>query len=328
MSRSAIFVGALLFLGAWGVAMASEDKSEKQGDVPKVVAKVNGKSISGEEYKKLFKQMEASQAQQGPGGQVPDPKALKEQVMDRLITIEVLSQRAEELKIKPDPKELDQKMEEIKQNVGGEEALKEALKAHGISLQELRADVQRSMSIQKLLDQEVFEKVTVDKAEAKGFYDSNPQVFRIPEQVRARHIVIRVKQGASEQEKKQARAEIEKAAERIKKGEPFENVAREISQDGSAQRGGDLGYFSRGQMVPEFENVAFSLEKGKVSPVVETQFGYHLIKVEDKREARTLGFEEVEPKIEEFLRQKKGEESLRVYVNGLKSQAKIERASF
>lgn len=308
--------------------MASEDKTQRQGDVPKVVAKVNGKNISGEEYKKLLKQMEASQAQKGPGGKSIDPEILKEQVMDRLITIEVLSQRAEQLNIRPDPKELDQKMEEIKKNVGGEQALGEALKAHGITVHELRADIQRSITIQKLLDQEVFDKVKVDKAETKGFYDSNPQVFRIPEQVRARHIVVRVKQGASDQERKQARAEIEKAAERIRKGEPFENVAKEVSQDGAAQRGGDLGYFSRGQMVPEFENVAFGLEKGKVSPVVETQFGYHLIKVEDKREARTLGFEEVESKIEEFLRQRKGEESLRDYVNGLKSQAKIERASF
>ncbi len=101
-------------------------------------------------------------------------------------------------------------------------------------------------------------------------------------------------------------------------------MAKQVSQDGTAQRGGDLGYFSRGQMVPEFEKAAFSLEKGKVSQVVETKFGYHLIKLEDKKEARTLGFQEVEPKIAEFLRQKKGEEQLKAYVDNLKSQAKIE----
>lgn len=325
-----VVAGIMAWTCAWGVSMAADQKGQgASGDVPKVVAKVNGKAISGEQYQKLFKQMESSkQAGAQPDAAPADPKAMKEQVLERLITVEVLSQKAEQLKIHSEPQELDEKIHEIQESLGGEQAMKEALQSHGLSMEELRADIQRSMSIQKLLDREVFEKVTVDQAEVKGFYDSNPQVFQVPEQVRARHIIVRVKEGATELEKKQAREAIQKAADRIKKGESFEEVAKQVSQDGTAQRGGDLGYFSRGQMVPEFEKAAFSLEKGKVSQVVETKFGYHLIKLEDKKEARTLGFQEVEPKIAEFLRQKKGEEQLKAYVDNLKSQAKIERAGF
>lgn len=315
---------------AWGVSMAAEKKGQGTSeDVPKVVAKVNGKAISGEQYQKLFRQMESSK---GAGAQTDaaasDPKAMKEQVLERLITVEVLSQKAEQLKIQAEPQELDEKIQEIQESLGGEQAMKDALQSHGLSMEELKADIQRSLRIQKLLEREVFEKVTVDQGEVKGFYDSNPQVFRVPEQVRARHIIVRVKEGATEGEKKQAKEAIQKAAERIKKGESFEEVAKQVSQDGSAQRGGDLGYFSRGQMVPEFEEAAFSLEKGKVSQVVETKFGYHIIKLEDRKEARTLSFQEVEPKIAEFLRQKKGEEQLKVFVDDLRSKAKIERVQF
>jgi peptidyl-prolyl cis-trans isomerase C len=330
MVRRVILAGVMAWTCAWGVSMAADQEGQgTKGDVPKVVAKVNGKAISGEQYQKLFRQMESSKGAEGQPGKAPsDPQAIKEQVLERLITVEVLSQKAEQLKIQAEPQELDQKIQEIQESMGGEQAMKDALKSHGLSMEELRADIKRSMGIQKLLDREVFEKVTVDQGEVKGFYDSNPQVFQVPEQVRARHIIVRVKEGATEVEKKQARETIQKAAERLNKGESFEEVAKEVSQDGTAQRGGDLGYFSRGQMVPEFEKVAFSLEKGKVSPMVETKFGYHLIKLEDKKEARTLGFQEVEAKIAEFLRQRKGEEQLKAYVDGLRGQAKIERASF
>ncbi len=330
MLRKVVLAVLLAWICAWGVSMGKEQKGQgTSGDVPKVVAKVNGKAISGEQYQKLFRQMESSkEAGAQPDAGPSDPKAIKEQVLERLITVEVLSQKAEQLKIQAEPKELDEKIQEIQESLGGEQAMREALQSHGLSMEELRADIKRSMGIQKLLEREVFDKVTVDQGEVKGFYDSNPQVFQVPEQVRARHIIVRVKEGASDTEKKQAKELIEKAAERIKKGESFEEVAKQVSQDGSAQRGGDLGYFSRGQMVPEFEKAAFSLEKGKLSPVVETKFGYHLIKLEDRREARKLEFQEVQPKITEFLRQKKGEEQLKLYVDSLRGQAKIERINF
>ncbi len=330
MVRKVILPLAMAWTCAWGVSMGADQKGQgASGNVPKVVAKVNGKAISGDQYQKLFKQMENSKeagSQTDPASS--DPKVLKEQVLERLITVEVLSQKADQLKILAEPQELDQKVQQIQESLGGEQAMKEALKSHGLSMEELKADIQRSMKIQKLLEREVFDKVTVEQGEVKGFYDSNPQVFQVPEQVRARHIIVRVKEGATEVEKKQAQDAIQKAAERIKKGESFEEVAKQVSQDGTAQRGGDLGYFSRGQMVPEFEKAAFSLEKGKVSPVVETKFGYHLIKLEDRKEARILGFQEVEPKIAEFLRQKKGEEQLKSYVDDLRGRAKIERAAF
>jgi peptidyl-prolyl cis-trans isomerase C len=297
-------------------------------EVPKIVAKVNGKTIEGEKFTKLLKQVEMAKGAPGATKGPLDPEAVKQDVLERLITVEVLTQKAEQLKIQASPQEVAKKIEEIQANMGGEEPMKEALKAHGATMEEFKADLTRSLRVQNLLEKEVFDKVKVEPAEVKGFYDANPQAFQVPEQVRARHIIVRVKEGASDAEKKEAKEAVQKAADRIQKGESFEDVAKQVSQDGSAANGGDLGYFGRGQMVPEFEQIAFAQETGKLSQVVETKFGFHLIKVEDKREARTLGFQEVEGRLEDYMKQKKGEEDLKGYIEGLRAQAKIEKMKF
>ncbi len=127
-------------------------------------------------------------------------------------------------------------------------------------------------------------------------YEKRRSEFDQPEQVRARHILIR--KGESEQEQSAARAKIEALRARLEAGEAFEDLAAEASEDpGSKERGGDLGFFTRGRMVPEFEKVAFSLEPGVVSDVVETSFGYHLIRVEEKRPAQVVLFEEAREQI-------------------------------
>jgi len=191
-----------------------------------------------------------------------------------------------------------------------------------------RADIAFSMKIQKLLKQEVYDKITVRPKEVKDYYNANFEDFKVPDQVRARHVLIRIPDDATEAQRKEASGAIQKAAERIEKGEAFEEVAKQVSQDGSAPQGGDLGYFGRGQMVPEFEKVAFSLEKGQVSDIVETQFGYHLIKAEGWRPARTKPFDEGASEIEELLRRWKAESLGRDYIEKLRADAKIEKTPF
>ena len=319
-------VGWLLL--ASGPVLAQEKKASEKAKVPPVVAKVNGKSIKAEQYNRLWTQfqMDPSRkaAREDPGKQ----EAMKQDALDHLIKTELLLQKADQMKIQAGAEEVDKRIQEVQSRMGGEGALKEALKGHGLTMEEYRTEVGRSLKLHELLQKEIFGKVTVDPKEAKDFYESNPASFQVPEQVKARHILVRVPDGATEAQKKEAKQAIDKAAERIKKGEAFEEVAKQVSQDTTASAGGDLGYFSKGQMVPEFENTAFSLDKGKVSPVVETKFGYHLIKAEDKRPAGTLSFEEVSPKLEEFLKRRKGEEALNAYVEDLRSKAKIEKTQF
>ncbi len=132
------------------------------------------------------------------------------------------------------------------------------------------------------------------EAEARALYEKRASRYDQPEQVRARHILVSVPAGASEEQRKAARERIEEARQRIEAGEDFAVVAGEISEDpGSKDRGGDLGFFGRGQMVGPFEEIAFSLEPGQLSDPVQTDFGFHLIRVEEKKEAVHRPFEDV-----------------------------------
>jgi len=168
-------------------------------------------------------------------------------------------------------------------------------------------------------------RVTVTTNDAKAFYDANPDQFKQPEMVRASHILIRCSPDATDDMKKDKRAQIDAALALVKGGEKFADVAKKVSEDpGSAQNGGDLGYFARGRMVPEFETVAFSLKSNEVSGVVTTQFGYHIIQATGHKPAQMLSFDEVQDKLIDYLKQRKGSDITRTYVADLRQAAKVE----
>jgi len=265
----------LLWLAAAGLLLifslqygfAQEMAVTGEVHVPPVVATVNGKPITAQAYHKVWRQVAF---ERGGAEQINDPKeltSLKEAVLDRLITLELLDQRADQLKIQSSPDEVIQRLTEIEIRNGSADELDRALASRGMTRREFAKDVENTLRMHGLLDREVFDKISVTSEEARAFYESTPKAFEIPEQIRARHIVIRVPPRATEGKRKRAEKAIEKAAERIRSGEPFDKVAKEVSQDRSRSRGGDIGYFNRGQTPPEFERVAFSLEAGQVSDV-------------------------------------------------------------
>jgi peptidyl-prolyl cis-trans isomerase C len=144
------------------------------------------------------------------------------------------------------------------------------------------------------MSKEIIEKVKVSDKDAEEYYAKNKKVFEKPEQVRARHILIVVKQGADDDGKKTAKKKAEELLGRIKKGEDFAKLAGEFSDDpGSKQKGGDLGFFTRNSMILEFDKAAFALEPGGVSGIVETSYGYHIIKVEEKKKAEIPPYETI-----------------------------------
>ena len=151
----------------------------------------------------------------------------------------------------------------------------------------------------KIDPKEFEDKVEVTEEEIKGYYEANKETeFKEGEQVKARHILIKVPSGASDEEKKKLREKAEKILKEIKSGADFAEMARKYSEDEATKdKGGDLGWFGRGRMVKEFEDVAFSLKPGQVSDVVETVYGYHIIKVEDKKPERIKPLEEVRDEI-------------------------------
>jgi peptidyl-prolyl cis-trans isomerase C len=156
----------------------------------------------------------------------------------------------------------------------------------------------------------------------RKIYDDATKQMKGEEEVRARHILFRVTDPNNQAASKSAEDKVKATIERIKKGEDFATLAQALTEDPSGkQNGGDLGYFTRGQMVPEFSEVAFRLEKGQVSDPVKTQVGWHVLKVEDKRQRAAPPFEQVREEIEQFATRKAQVD----FVTKLRADAKIER---
>ncbi|HEY3884785.1 MAG TPA: peptidylprolyl isomerase, partial [Vicinamibacterales bacterium] len=220
--------------------------------------------------------------------------------------------------------EINAKMQELRGQFPNEDAFQKALKDRGMTEASLRHDASVDLSVNKLMDTEVATMGAPTDPEIKDFYDKNPDKFKQDEQVRASHILIRVDPNADAATKKKAHAAIESLLKQARAGADFAKLAREHSQDGSAQQGGDLNYFSRGQMVPQFDQVAFSLKPGQISDVVTTQFGYHIIKVTDHKPARTVPLEEAKPQITQFLTEQKKQQHADTFIEGLKKKSKIE----
>ncbi|MBP6808794.1 MAG: peptidyl-prolyl cis-trans isomerase [Chromatiaceae bacterium] len=163
--------------------------------------------------------------------------------------------------------------------------------------------------------------------QAKQFYDANPDKFKQPETLKASHILIGADAKATPEEKQAAQQKANELLAKIKGGADFAELAKAESTCPSAKKGGDLGSFGRGQMVKPFEEVAFSLQDGEVSEVVETPFGYHIIKSQGKTPSETVPFAQVEERIKSLLKNDEAKKWLTAKIGELKQTAKIEKPS-
>jgi peptidyl-prolyl cis-trans isomerase C len=175
-----------------------------------------------------------------------------------------------------------------------------------------------------MVEQAVKPLIKIDESQVKDFYDKNPAQFQQPEGFRASHILVRVDANATDAQRKEARATIEAVQKQLQGGADFATVAKEKSQDGSASNGGDLNFFRKGQMVEPFQKAVEALKIGEISGIVETQFGYHIIKLTDKQPARTVPLAEVSTRIGQFLTMRAQQEKANEFVQGLKAKSKIE----
>jgi peptidyl-prolyl cis-trans isomerase C len=165
----------------------------------------------------------------------------------------------------------------------------------------------------------------VPEPEVRAYYDSHPDFFKQPEKIRASHILIKVDPQADSPKKEEARQQLEQIQQKLDSGEDFGALAKAFSQGPSSSRNGDLGYFGHGQMVKPFEDAAFALKPGEVSGIVETNFGYHLIKVYDKKPETMTPFYEARSKIEEHLKQDKIRKEIGELIEKLKQRAVVQK---
>ena len=289
--------------------------------IPPVIARVNGEDVKKADFDRIVQTMEARAGQ-------PIPADRRDEILrgaiDQLVVYTLLSQESRNRGIKVDEAEIDSKMGQLKSQFPNQEAFDKALKDRGMTMETLRKDARVDLAVTKLMEAEVAALPGPSDLEAKEFYEKNPDRFKQDESVRASHILIRVDEKADAAAKKKARAEIDAVLKQVKAGGDFAKLAQQHSQDGSAAQGGDLNYFAKGQMVPAFDKVAFELKPGQISDVVTTQFGYHIIKVVDRKPSRTIPFEESSPQIKQFLTEEKKQKHSDTFIEALKKKSKIE----
>ncbi len=195
----------------------------------------------------------------------------------------------------------------------------------GNAEKDLKEFTRKDIVITTLIEKDIVAKINISDADAKKFYDENSEKFKQDESVKASHILIGVDAAASAEDKKKAKEKADGILKKIKAGDDFAALAKSDSTCPSSKQGGDLGLFSKGQMVAPFEKAAFALKPGEVSDVVETQFGYHIIKLTEKKEAGTTKFDDVKTKIVDYLKNQKIQKGIGDYLAELKSKAKIEK---
>ncbi len=288
-------------------------------ELPDVLARVNGQPVTKIDFDRLLKNMEA--------GRGPIPTEQRDEVLrgalDQLITYSVLKQEAATRKFAVPDADVDAQVASMQKQFPTQAEFDKALSARSTTVEQLKADARVDMAINKMMEAEVAGAVAATDADAKDFYDKNPDKFAQPESVRASHILILTKD-ADEAAKKAARAKIDGVLKRVKAGEDFAALAKENSQDGSASQGGDLGFFPRGKMVPPFDQAAFALKPGEISDVVTTEFGYHIIKLTEKKAGSMVPFEEVKPRVVEYLSNQKKQQRVDGFIDEAKKRAKIE----
>ncbi len=290
--------------------------------LPDVLARVNGVEVKKSELDMAIKSLEERARSAVP----PEQRdAVYRQVLDRLIGYHLLVQEARTRKLVAPPWEVDSQIDQIKKQFPTEDAFKQMLQSRGITAERLRADTADTIAVNQMLQKELEPRVTVTEAEAKAFFEQNKPRFHQEDSVHASHILVRVDGKADAATKATAKTKADGLLVQLKKGAAFADLAKQNSQDpGSAPNGGDLGFFSRGQMVPAFEEAAFGLKPGQTSGVVETPFGFHIIRVTEAKPGRDLGYDEVKAQIQEYLKQQVRDQKSQEFVDQLKAKGKIQ----
>jgi peptidyl-prolyl cis-trans isomerase C len=286
------------------------------------VARVNGSDVSAVELKRARKILKSGQSDAQLSAD--EQKELDKRLVDQLVSAELLYQSARKLEIKDLDKQVDAKMTQARGRFANEADFAKAINDLDMSEKDLREYTKRDVIIANFVTKAIVSKITVSEEESRKFYDQNIDKFRQDEKVRASHILCGVDAKASAKEKKKAREKAEKLRKELAAGADFAKLAKENSSCPSSKQGGDLGFFGRGEMVPPFEQAAFALKPGEISDVVETPFGYHIIKLTERTKAETVPFGIARSKIEEHLKNLKVNAALGDLVTELRKTAKIE----
>lgn len=248
---------------------------------------------------------------------------LGKEIIERFIAQNVLLSEAARQNITAGEEDIAQAIGEISAGLPEGMTLAEALEGYGMTVAQFREDISRDLRIRKLIDGKTADVESATESEIKGFYDESLEYFQVPASAHTRHILVECEQDASEEMHAEKKSKAESIRKQLVDGADFTELARKQSDCPSGQKGGDLGELTRGQTVKEFEDAAFSQPLNETGPVVQTQFGYHIIETLDRTEAHARPIDEVREDIARFLVDRKKQDVIEQYIQELRGRSTI-----
>lgn len=304
---------------------AEESKPSAAVELPDPVAIVEGEKISRADLQETFSGALASSGINADDLTADQKMAGYREILDELIVDKLISRKASSVDIKD--ADLEAEITRIKGQFPSEDAFKAEMTKAGENESTFRDNVKKMIQQQKWMEGQIGDKAAVSDADIKKFYDENKKEFEHPEMVRASHILIRVPEDADEKVVAEKKKAADAALERVtSKKEDFTAVAKEVSEEpGAKESGGDLNFFPKDRMVPEFANAAFAMKKGEISKEpVRTKFGWHIINVTDRKDSGTMPYDEVKGQVGSYLEGGKRRDAVRNIIDTLRAEAKIE----
>ena len=290
-----------------------------------VVARVAGEPITERQVLSAINQV--AKQKSVPVDRLQDRNSLLfKDAIDSLAMMVILRGQIREQKITVDPARVDQQVQLLSKQFPSQEEFQKAIASQGLTETQLRKSIEDRLGLQQLMDTATKGVPGCTDEDISKFYDENPDKFEAPEQVRASHILLMVDAKSTPEQKAELKKRLEGIRAEIESSAiSFADAAAKYSQDRSnAAKGGDLGFFALGRMVKPFEEAAFATKPGTMSPVVETQFGFHVIQVAELKPAGTQPLEEAKTSIRQYLDQSARQKAFQKYYDELKTKATIE----
>ena len=292
---------------------------------PAVVARVNGKAILGRDLEQRVRAELNS---------IGDPawKDLRDDYrtqltgtsLGQLIGDELLYQKAASSSTAPTQADIQAEFEKFVKSYPNDAALNIELANRGMDRKALMQDLARTLTVERYIQENITKKLTVTPAEVADYYAKNPDQFKHPDLIRSSHILISLPEKATAEQEKLVRQRAEALRDRARKGEDFAKLAKENSMDPSASRGGDIGLTENGELEPAYEDAAAKLKIGEISDIIRTSYGFHIIKLTDRKKAGTATLDDVRDQLNDFLKAQKEDAEVAKLVKTLQGLAKIE----
>ena len=294
--------------------------------VDRVAAVVNNEVIALSEVEQRALPLLARAEVKDPKERAAVRQQILKQALDQLVGEKLMEQQLREQRLDVTDQEIDATMESVKQEQHlSAEQLEQALREQGMSMSSYREMLKKTLARRKLVAQQVRPKVKISDEDVKAEYARWAKQESADPEVHARHILIQVPAGATAEVVEKARQKaLALAQEARQPGVDFADLAKRKSEGPSREDGGDLGFFRRGLMVPEFDQVAFGLKDGQVGEPIRTKFGWHVIKVEERRAVGVKTFEQMKEELRDRMLMGQLEKYTEDYVQELRQAASVE----